>query len=112
MEKKANPSEYEALKKKVLALGYVRPGSLLKRFMPCGKAGCRCMADPPELHGPYYQWTYKRLGKTITVRLNPAQAELCREWVRDHRDLRRIVSKMRRLSLRETDKLLRAKSES
>ena len=112
MEKKTPKSEYEALKKEVMALGYVRPGSLLKRFMPCGKTGCRCMADPRELHGPYYQWTYKRRGKTVTARLNPAQAELCGEWVRDPRDLRQIVSKMRRLSLRETDKLLRAKSQS
>ena len=37
-------------------LGLVRPGSLVERYMPCGRVPCKCMADPPALHGPYYQW--------------------------------------------------------
>jgi hypothetical protein len=100
--------QYDALKREVERLGFVRPGSLVRRFMPCGRAGCRCMADPPQLHGPYYQWSYKVRGKTVSVRLNAAQARLCEEWLQNHRRLRMLVRRMEALSLRETDRLLRA----
>jgi len=32
---------------------HVLPGSLVERTVRCGKANCRCHAEPPELHGPY-----------------------------------------------------------
>ncbi len=32
-------AKLEALKREILRLGFVRPGSLVRRFMPCGKAG-------------------------------------------------------------------------
>ena len=40
--------------------GPVLPGSLIERTMRCGKANCHCHAEPPELHGPYLQWSYTR----------------------------------------------------
>ena len=98
---------YEALKEALRRLGYVRPGSLVRRFMPCGKRSCRCMADPPALHGPYYQWTLRVRGKTKTVRLTEDQARLCEEWIANHRKLKVIVRRMEAMSLRETDRLLR-----
>lgn len=64
------------LKAQLASLGLTRPGSLVERYMPCGKPGCRCMGDPPALHGPYYQWTHKVRGTTVTKRLSKAQAEL------------------------------------
>jgi len=99
---------YEELKRGLLKLGFVRPGSVVRRFMPCGKSGCRCMADPPELHGPYYQWSHRIGGKTVTRRLTAAQAERCREWQRNHRRMRALVRQLERLSRRETDRTLGA----
>ena len=99
--------EYEALKQELAALGLVRPGSLVRRYMPCGKASCRCMADPPILHGPYYQWTYQLRGKTTTKRLTPAQAAQCAVWIRNYRELRTITRRLVALSLKETDRILR-----
>jgi hypothetical protein len=98
---------YEALKEGLGRLGYVRPGSLVRRFMPCGKPSCRCMGDPPSLHGPYYQWTLRIRGKTKTVRLSEQQARLCAEWIANHRKLKDIVRRMETISLKETDRLLR-----
>lgn len=98
---------YEALKEALRRLGYVRPGSLVRRFMPCGKPSCRCMADPPSLHGPYYQWTLRVRGKTKTLRLTEDQARLCEEWIANHRKLKGIVRRMEAMSLKETDRLLR-----
>jgi hypothetical protein len=98
---------YEALKETLRGLGYVRPGSLVRRFMPCGKPSCRCMADPATLHGPYYQWTLRVHGKTKTMRLTEDQARLCEEWIANHRKLKGIVRRMEAMSLKETDRLLR-----
>ncbi len=98
---------YQALKEALQRLGYVRPGSLVRRFMPCGKPSCRCMADPPSLHGPYYQWTLRIHGKTKTVRLSEHQARLCEEWIASHKKLKDIVRRMEAISLKETDRLLR-----
>ena len=61
---------YDKLKQALLELDFVRPGSVVKRFMPCGKPSCRCMGEPPRLHGPYYQWSYKlRGGSPMSTRV-------------------------------------------
>lgn len=98
---------YEALKRGVVDVGLIRRGSLVRRFMPCGKAGCRCQAKPPRLHGPYYQWTRKVRGKTVTVRLTHSDATLLAEWIANGHRLDKIVGAMERVSLRITQALLR-----
>ena len=100
--------QYAGLKAALGRLGFARPGSIVRRFMRCGKLGCHCMTDPPTLHGPYYDLTYKVRGKSVGMRLTEAQAKQCEEWLRNHRQLRRIVRQMITLSLRETTRLLRA----
>ena len=100
-------ARYDTLKRSIVALGYFRYGSLIRRFMPCGKPGCRCQATPPELHGPYFQWTRKVGGKTVTVRLTKDQATLLDTWVANGHRLDRILAQMQRVSHRATDELLR-----
>jgi hypothetical protein len=99
---------FETLKREVLKLGYVRPGSLVRRFMPCGNPFCRCAGRPPRLHGPYYQWSTKITGRTRTLRLSGKQAQLCQEWIRNHKQLRRLVRQMEILSLKKTNRILGA----
>ena len=103
---------YEALKRSVVDLGLFRRGSLVRRFMPCGKPGCRCQAAPPKLHGPYYQWTRKVGGKTVTVRLSLQEATLLEEWIANGRRLDRLIGQMEGVSLRRTDRLLKKLSRS
>jgi hypothetical protein len=104
----ADLQRYDALKRAIAEVGLVRRGSLVRRFMPCGKPGCRCQASPPELHGPYYQWTRKVRGKTVTLRLTESQAEALAAWIANGRRLDEIIAQMERLSLRITDRQLRA----
>ena len=99
---------FESLKREIQKLGFVRPGSLVRRFMPCGNPTCRCMADPPQLHGPYYQWSYKVAGKTRSIRLSENQARLCEEWTRNHKRLKQLVCQMEQLSLKATNRALGA----
>jgi hypothetical protein len=98
--------QYEALKRSLAGLGYFRRGSLVRRFTFCGKPGCACQATPPSPHGPYYQWTRKVRGKTVTVRLTREEADHLASWIATGRELERIIAQMERVSLRATDRLL------
>jgi len=98
---------YDALKRSIAGLGYFRRGSLVRRFTLCGKPGCSCQASPPQLHGPYYQWTRKVRGKTVTVRLTPEQAKPLAQWIATGREVDRVLAQMERLSMRATERMLR-----
>lgn len=74
-------------------IGIVLRGSVSKRYMPCGKKGCRCMAEPPQLHGPYYQWTRKVGGRTKTVRLKPDEAAVLSAWIESRQRLEKVIAK-------------------
>jgi hypothetical protein len=104
----ADAQRYEALKRAVADVALIRRGSLVRRFMPCGKPGCRCQVRSPELHGPYYQWTRKVRGKTVTVRVSKDEAKLLEEWIENGRRLDKLVGEMERVSYRLTERLLRA----
>jgi hypothetical protein len=87
-------------------LGLVVRGSIASRLNRCGNPACRCKADPPMLHGPYYQWTRKVAGKTVNARLSPEQAARCKEWSRNMRKLDRIVRELQAIGLRAATLLL------
>ena len=58
---------------KARTLHFIAAGSITHRHTRCGKPNCRCHANPPQLHGPYWQWTAKINGKTVTRRLTPVE---------------------------------------
>lgn len=99
---------YETLKESLADLGPIRRGTVLHRLMPCGNSGCRCHADPPQLHGPYYDWTRKVKGKTVTVRVTEEQALLLKQWIANARRLDEILADMKRVSERITEPLFQA----
>jgi hypothetical protein len=86
--------------------GFTSPGSVVQRYTRCGRPGCRCQADPPQPHGPYWQWSTNLNGKTITRRLNQEQARLYQQWIANRQRLCKIIAEMDRLSQRATGLLL------
>ena len=48
---------YRALAAELATVGFISQGSVVLRYTSCGKPGCRCQGDPPQRHGPYYQWS-------------------------------------------------------
>ena len=93
---------YEARYRKLAAelseIGFISPGSLVVRETSCGKPGCRCQADPPRRHGPYYQWSRAVAGKTISRRLSEREAELYRAWIANRKRLETIIAEMEKVS--------------
>jgi hypothetical protein len=86
---------YEELLKEIGETGYIASGSLASRYNRCGKPNCRCHADPPQLHGPYWHWTAKVDGKTVNRRLTDAEAEIYQQWIANDRRLRSLVDELR-----------------
>ncbi len=91
---------HRALLGELQDIGLVLRGSIAHRLARCGNPTCRCKATPPLLHGPYYMWTRKVAGKTVTAMLSPEQATLCQEWSRNMRKLDRIVQQLQDIGLR------------
>lgn len=56
--------QIEKTKQALLEIRDMRPGSLTTQFNVCGTPGCRCKATPPQKHGPYYQVSFTRKGKS------------------------------------------------
>lgn len=94
---------YRELAAQLASVGLIYSGSITRRYTRCGTPGCKCHADPPQLHGPYYQWTAKENGKTVTRRLSPHEAELYKEWIDNDRQLRRILQQMRQVAVKAVE---------
>ncbi|MFI5082125.1 MAG: DUF6788 family protein [Streptosporangiales bacterium] len=85
------------------SLGFALPGTLIERHVRCGRANCRCHADPPVLHGPYWQWTRKIGGKTVTRLVPDEQLADYRQWLDNDRRLRALVAELEALTLAIAD---------
>jgi hypothetical protein len=98
-----------AIAAEIAGLGLALPGTLIQRHMRCGRAGCRCHDDPPELHGPYWQWTRKQAGKTVTRLVPDDQVDDYRQWLNNHRRLRDLVAELEDITLAVADQRARHK---
>ena len=89
--------EARAIAKELAAIARsakVLPGSLTSRRTRCGREGCKCMADPPEPHGPYWQWTRKVAARTVCRWLADDQAADYGPWVANDRRLHELVTRL------------------
>jgi len=68
-------------------------------MMRCGKTNRCCQQDPPELHGPYNQWTRIVNGKTVTKMLTDEQLARYRAWFDNRRKLRELINGLEALSI-------------
>jgi alkanesulfonate monooxygenase SsuD/methylene tetrahydromethanopterin reductase-like flavin-dependent oxidoreductase (luciferase family) len=94
---------YRELAQQLADIGLISSGSVTRRYTHCATPGCRCHAEPPQLHGPYYQWTAKVNGKTVTRRLSAEEAKLYKEWINNDRKMRRLIAQMRQLAAKASE---------
>lgn len=94
---------YRQLAEQLAQVGLISSGSVTRRYTHCATPGCRCHADPPKPHGPYYQWTTKLVGKTVTRRLNPTEAKLYNEWIANDRNMKRLITQMRQVAAKASE---------
>ena len=80
---------YRELAEKLAGIGPVLQGTITERTIE--KEG--------RTYGPYYQWTFKREGKTVTVNLTASQAELFQKAIDNNREMENTIKEIRELSL-------------
>lgn len=105
---RACTKQYEALKARIQDIGFICTGTLVERWMVCGKPNCRCHTNPEQRHGPYYQLSWKERGVTVSRRLPPEHAQLYQEWIANRQQLDALLSQMYQVSGKAGHHLLRA----
>lgn len=95
----------ERCRAELAELDLVLRGTVAPYYTTCGKKGCRCQADSPTLHGPYYQWTSKVDGKTKTIRLRQDDVALFKHLVANGRRLDQIVAEWLQASIQAAQEI-------
>ncbi len=91
-------SRFRQIREQLQQVDYFLKGTVLKRMMKCGQPTCACHRDASRRHGPYFEWTYKLQGKTVSVKLSPQAAPLYQAATKQHRQLKVVLARMERLS--------------
>lgn len=79
-------------------VGFILRGTILQRFSHCGSPGCACHTDADRMHGPYWQWTAKVRGKTVTRSVSEEQLSRYRLWMDNAKRFDEIVGELQDLS--------------
>ena len=97
--KKKLDDQFQKIKSEISNMDIAFSGSITERYMPCGKKGCKCQGLPPELHGPYYQWTAKVNGITKTIRIKSSEVANYKNWVEEGKRLDKLIGEWKEISL-------------
>jgi hypothetical protein len=87
------------INQRIARLDYILTGTIIRQYGPCGKEGCRCGINKRNWHGPYYIWTRKENGKTITKCLSAAQAQFCKKAITNMQKLKIQIELWKRESI-------------
>ena len=97
------------IKHQISELGDLRPGALSKQYNICGSPNCRCKATPPIKHGPYYQISFTRHGKSSSQFVREEDLDEVQQQLEHYRHLRQLVDEWITLSAELSSLRLREK---
>lgn len=79
------------IKQALSELTDLRPGSLSRQYNVCGNPTCRCKADPPRRHGPYYQVSFTWKGRSRSQFVRAEDVPRVRKQLKNYRRLRLLM---------------------
>ena len=79
------------IKRKIAEIGDIRPGSLSEQYNVCGNSSCRCKADPPKEHGPYFKITATGNGKSTCRFVKEDELPVIEDQLKNFKQLRTLV---------------------
>ena len=100
----------ERIKRKLQQLGDLRPGRLSKQYNVCGNPRCRCKETPPKKHGPYYQLSWARKGKSTTRFVREPNLAKVQAQLDNYKDLRTLVDEWIEASIELCDLQIRSEA--
>lgn len=86
------------LSRALARIGFLWPGTVQRQMLTCGKPQCACHKDPKARHGPYYYWTSKKKGKTVSRKLAREEAELLESWINNRRIVDETIKRMMKVA--------------
>jgi hypothetical protein len=93
-------------------VGFIWPGTVQSKKLACGKASCACHRDPEARHGPYWYWTSKKAGKTVSCMLTKEEAKILVPWVKNRQKVDATLRRMRQISMQTLPLLLSAAAKA
>jgi hypothetical protein len=99
----------QKIKQQIGELGDLRPGALSQQYNVCGSPGCQCKASPPIKHGPYYQISFTRHGKSSSQFVREEDLKEVQQQLENYRRLRQLVDEWISLSAQLSTLRLREK---
>ena len=87
---------YQRLAERLGKIGWMLQGTITERT---DTRGVRKVGGGKKSYARYYQWTFKRQGKTITVNLTATQARTYQKAIANQRKADKILQEMRAISL-------------
>ena len=91
-----DPNEkIERIRRKLISLGPILPGSIGEQWNVCGTAGCKCK-DPvnPKKHGPYYQLSFSVGGRSSSLFIRKEDLSEARKRVRNFQELKKLTAEL------------------
>jgi len=93
--------KYHKLKGSLSEIGFIQQGTILQRTI---QKKTNEKQSKIKTYGPYYQWTRKINGKTITNNLTSSQAETYNKAIEEYKKMKNILNNMIELSSKILDK--------
>jgi len=95
MEKRTRflEARIERIRRELARLGDLRPGSLSAQYNVCGNPNCRCKEHPSKRHGPYYQLSFTRKGRSRTKFVKREHLQEVRRQLKNYARLRTLVDR-------------------
>jgi hypothetical protein len=100
MQEEKLEAQIAKIKVQLLKIGLMRPGSLSQQYSACQKKGCKCV-DPvnPQKHGPFYQISYARRGKSTSQFVRPQFVPQVRKQLAAYKKFKALTDKWVELAL-------------
>ncbi len=86
---------YAKLKAQLSATDLILQGTITERTITKKESGAR---GDTKMRGPYYQWTFKREGKTVTINLSKAQTSRFQKAIDANKKAEAILKQMREVT--------------
>lgn len=85
--------EIDTIKRQLVKLAGLRPGSLSEQYNVCGNPNCKCKDKPPRKHGPYPQLSFTRKGRSTTRFVRKPDVARIKKEVQNYTTLRELIDR-------------------
>ena len=93
-------AEIDDIRRNLVALGPIHPGSVSLQYQTCGNPNCRCLRkDNPERHGPYAKLTYVYRGRNVSRFVRAGYVEALSPRLAMFKEFRRLIDRWIALSI-------------